>query len=172
MKKRLSYSFLVAGAVLVLGAGCTKDVVAPQTNNTPANNQNTTTQNTNNASTQTPTATETTTGAELQVNPEVKIVVPTPTPKTTVSPTTKPAVKPSTKPTTNPTPILDSQASVVPDKLPSYEDPTPKPQYDANGFPLNPYNMQKFYDPVVGETYYYVDGQWTHEDYVYPYQNQ
>jgi len=49
--------------------------------------------------------------------------------------------------------------------------PTPKPsvRYDANGFPLNPVQMQKF--TTGGSTYYYVDGVWTHEDYVYPYQN-
>ena len=31
--------------------------------------------------------------------------------------------------------------------------------------------MQKFVHSN-GETYYYVDGTWTHEDYVYPYQDQ
>ncbi|MFA6426817.1 MAG: hypothetical protein WCW16_00015 [Candidatus Magasanikbacteria bacterium] len=52
--------------------------------------------------------------------------------------------------------------------------PTTKPSntmtYDANGFPLNPVQMQKF-TASNGETYYYVDGVWTMEDYVYPYQD-
>jgi len=62
----------------------------------------------------------------------------------------------------------DNSAAIVPDSLPA-NDTTTDSQYDENGFPSHPYEMQKF--TTGGNTYYYVDGVWTHEDYVYPYQN-
>ncbi|HAT03978.1 MAG TPA: hypothetical protein DCS29_04380 [Candidatus Magasanikbacteria bacterium] len=87
---------------------------------------------------------------DIILTPVGQEVVNTAPEDTIETPSVKKPVAPVVKPTT----------VVLPDAI----------YYDEEGFPLNPVEMQEFTNSA-GVLFYYVEGEWLPEEYVYPYRD-